>query len=301
MAGKGMVFVARFFHYSQCMSDPEKSFFVHLVSDATGATLQGLARACLVQFDDIKPIERPWHLIRTIEQVDMVLSGVADEPGPVFMSLLDKELRAHMREGCRRLKIPCIPVLDPIMKGLSEYLGVEGTAIPGLQYQVNEAYFERIDALDYAMHHDDGQHLDGLEDADVILVGVSRTSKTPTSIYLANRGIKTGNIPLVPKVDVDPSFFTLQKPLYVGLTESPVRLLERRKTRLSSDDNAAAYRGNSYLCEDEIDGELKSARKLFSSHGWPVIDVTRRSIEETATEIVMLLQRKKHSKTKALI
>jgi hypothetical protein len=274
---------------------------VHLVSDATGTTLQGLARACLVQFGDVETEERSWNLIRTTEQVDMVLDGVADEPGIVLMTLVDPDLRRKMRRGCREMKIPCIPVLDPIMKGLTEYLGMEGSAIPGLQYQINDAYFERIDALDYAMHHDDGQHLDGLEDADVVLVGVSRTSKTPTSIYLANRGVKTGNIPLVPKVNIDPSYFEFKKPLYVGLTESVGRLLERRKTRLSSDSYEAIYRGNSYLCEDNITDELKSARKLFSSHGWPVIDVTKRSVEETATEIMMLLNRRKNQTTKVLL
>lgn len=283
------------------MTIPNRPFFIHLVSDATGTTLEGLARACLVQFGDIQAEKIFWNMIRTPEQVEMVLDGIADQPGPVLMTLLDPKLRAQMREGCRHMKMPCIPVLDPIMKGLQNYLGMEGKKIPGLQYQVNEKYFERIDALDYAMHHDDGQHMDGLEDADVILVGVSRTSKTPTSIYLANRGIKTANIPLVPMVDVPDAYLTLPKPLYVGLTESASRLLERRKTRLASDENEPAYRGNGYLCEDAIDTEIKAARKLFSSHGWPVIDVTRRSVEETAAEIMMLLQRRRQQKNKVLI
>jgi regulator of PEP synthase PpsR (kinase-PPPase family) len=250
-------------------------FFIHLVSDSTGSTLQGLAKACLAQFAGVHPHEKYWNLIRTPEQIEMVLDGVADEPGPV---------------------------LDPILTGLSNYLGVEGLNLPGLQHKMDDAYFQRIDALDYALHHDDGQMMEGLETADVILVGVSRTSKTPTSIYLANRGIKAANIPLVPNVKIDDSFLNLTKPMYVGLTESPQRLLETRRTRLLEEgqDNTA-YKNNAYLDEDAIKDEIKNARKLFSSKGWPVIDVTKRSIEETAAEIMTLLSRRQNQLSRGLL
>jgi len=281
---------------------PHKDFYIHLVSDSTGSTLQGLARACLAQFEGVDPHEKFWNLIRTPEQIEMVLDGIADEPGPVLMTLVNPKLRTQLRAGCRKLKIPCVPVLDPILSGLSNYLGVEGLNLPGLQHKMDDAYFKRIDALDFAMHHDDGQMMDGLEGADIVLVGVSRTSKTPTSIYLANRGFKTANIPLVPNVKHDDEFFNFPKPLYIGLTESPARLVETRRNRLLDDgvDNPA-YRDNAYLSEDAIRDEIKDARKLFSSHGWPVIDVTKRSIEETATEILTIYHRDKGKKTGSLL
>jgi len=284
------------------MTENRPEFFIHLVSDSTGSTLQGLARACLAQFQGVKPVEKYWNLIRTTEQIEMVLDGIADDPGPVLMTLVNPQLRSQLRNGCRHLKIPCIPVLDPILTGLSDYLGVEGLNLPGLQHKMDDAYFRRIDALDYALHHDDGQLLEGIEAADVVLVGVSRTSKTPTSIYLANRGIKTANIPLVPNVQIDPAYFQFKKPLYVGLTESAQRLVETRRSRLLEDgqDNPA-YRDNAYLDENAIRQEIKDARKLFSTHGWPVIDVTKRSIEETAAEIMTILSQRQNQKTVSLI
>lgn len=281
---------------------PNKEFFIHLVSDSTGSTLQGLTNACLVQFENVNPTEKFWNLIRTPQQVEMVLDGISDEPGLVLMTLVDRELRSKIREGCRKMKIPCVPVLDPILKGMSNYLGVEGLNLPGLQHKLDDAYFARMDALDFALQHDDGQNMDGLENADIILVGVSRTSKTPTSIYLANRGVKTGNIPLVPNVKTDSEYFEFSAPLYIGLTESPKRLLDTRRNRLLEDGiDEDAYRDNLYLCEDAINDEIKTARKLFSSHGWPVIDVTKRSIEETASEIMTVYLRSKQQQNLELL
>lgn len=279
-----------------------KNFTIHLVSDSTGSTLEALAKACLAQFDIDDPKHVFWNLIRTPEQIEMVLDGIADEPGMVLMTLVDPTLRSQLRNGCLKMKLPCVPVLDPILRGMSDYFGMEGMNIPGLQHKMDDAYFQRIDALDFALHHDDGQLLDGLDGADIILVGVSRTSKTPTSIYLANRGIKTANIPLVPNVKIDDGFFTLSKPLYVGLTESPKRLIETRRNRLLEDGkDESVYRDNAYLNEDAINDEIKNARKLFSTHGWPVIDVTKRSIEETATEIMTIYNREKNKTTKVLL
>ncbi len=283
------------------MKPNNQPFYIHLVSDSTGSTLQGLSRACLAQYQGVKAHEKFWNLIRTPEQVEMVLDGIADEPGPVLMTLVNPKLRTQMRDGCRKMKLPCIPVLDPILRGLSTYLGFEGLNMPGLQHKMDDAYFERIDALDYALHHDDGQALDGLDGADIVLVGVSRTSKTPTSIYLANRGFKTGNIPLVPNVKIDETYFSFPKPLYIGLMESPKRLLETRRNRLLEEGkDEKIYQGNLYLDEDAISDEVRDARKLFSSHGWPVIDVTKRSVEETASEIITIYQRQKNKRKGAL-
>lgn len=271
-----------------------QKFFLHLVSDATGSTLHGLARACVAQFDEVTPIEKFWNLIRTEKQLEMVIEGIKDNPGPVLFTFVDDRLRRHLRQACRELNVPCVPVLEPIMKGLSAYLGKEVKNMPGLQHALTDEYFDRIDAVDFALNYDDGQMHDGLEDADVILVGVSRTSKTPTCMYLANRGVRAANIPLVPDVVIDESVFTLEGPLYVGLTETPTRLSQIRRNRLQqgADQLDERYAENKYLNDDEIETEVKNARRLFSKHGWPVIDVTRRSVEETSAEILTLLSRR---------
>ena len=269
-----------------------QKFYLHLVSDATGGTLHGLARACLAQFEGVKPIEKFWNLTRSEKQLDLVLDGITKEPGPVLYSLVEKDLRRRLKDHCRALKVPSIAVLDPVIKGLSAYLGQEIKAMPGLQHQIDKAYFERMDAIDFAIHHDDAQQLDSLDEADVILVGVSRTSKTPTCMYLANRGVRAANIPLSPEVDYPDRIFNHENVLYVGLTESTERLVELRRNRLrAGEENRRVLENNKYLDDEYVRNEIKQARRLFSSKGWPVIDVTRRSVEETAAEVITLLSR----------
>ena len=162
--------------------------------------------------------------------------------------------------------------------------------VPGLQHAMDDAYFKRVAAVEFAMRHDDGKDLTDLNKADVILVGVSRTSKTPTSVFLARRGIKAANIPLVPGVEVPPEKFELKRPFYVGLTAAPDRLVHIRRSRLKADQFDARYDENEYLDIDRIQDEVRKARRLFSKNGWPVIDVTKRSVEETAAEILALYQ-----------
>lgn len=270
---------------------PVRQFYVHLVSDATGTTLQGLARACLSQFEAIDPVERFWPLVRSERQLERVIADIADNPGPVLFTLVDAQMRKMLQKACREMGVPCMAVLDPIIKGLSAYLGMPSMGIPGLQHALDEAYFQRIDAVEFALSFDDGQSLEGLEEADVILVGVSRTSKTPTCIFLARRGIKAANIPYVPGVPFPDRITQLKGPLFVGLTENPERLMHIRRTRLKADGDALLG-DNAYLDLEKIIDEIKEARRYFTKHGWPVIDVTRRSIEETAAEIQMLLNRR---------
>ena len=267
-----------------------KKFHLHLVSDATGTTLLGLARACLAQFEGIEPIQKFWPLIRTQKQLEKIILRIAENPGPVIFTLVDDKMRLRLQERCDELGIPCIAVLDPIMRGLSSYLGKHAKGVPGLQHAMDDAYFKRVAAVDFAMRFDDGKSLEGLREADVILVGVSRTSKTPTSIFLARRGIKAANIPLVPNAKIPEEYFNLPNCLYVGLSAAPDRLAQLRRTRLQADTNTKHIGPNEYLDLEKIEEEVKQARRLFNRHNWPVIDVTKRSIEETAAEIMAFWQ-----------
>jgi regulator of PEP synthase PpsR (kinase-PPPase family) len=269
-----------------------RHFYIHMVSDATGTTLQGLAKACLAQFDNIDPIERFWPLVRTEKQLERVMEDIADYPGPVLFTLVDKDIRRMLQKKCKALGIPCMPVLDPIIKGLSSYLQLPSKRIPGLQHALDEKYFHRIDAIDFAMSFDDGQNIEGIDEADVVLVGVSRTSKTPTCIFLARRGVRAANVPYVPGVPFSEKMMQLKEPLFIGLTESPDRLVHIRKNRLRADEDDK-YKGDSlYYNREKVEEEVREARRFFTKQGWPVIDVTRRSVEETAAEILLLLQKR---------
>ncbi|MCB1681134.1 MAG: kinase/pyrophosphorylase [Rhodospirillales bacterium] len=276
------------------MTKKKRKFTMHLISDATGTTLLGLSRAALAQFENIEPNQKFWPLVRTEKQLEKVIQRIEENPGPVIFTFVSDKMRRRVIDCCEHLGVPAIPVLDPIFHGLSTYLGRSPKGIPGLQHTMDDAYFKRVAAIDFAMRFDDGRSLKGLKKADVILVGVSRTSKTPTSIFLARRGIKAANIPLVPGVEVPDEHFSLEKPLYIGLTASPERLMHIRKSRLKSDKtDQKILHENEYLDEEKIEEEVRKARRLFNKHGWPVIDVTKKSIEETAAEIMSLLQAKR--------
>ena len=277
-----------------------KQFHLHLVSDATGTTLLGLARACLAQFEHIEPVQKFWPLVRSERQLERIIARIQETPGPVIFTLVDRNMRHRLQDFCDEMGIPCVAVLDPIIRSLSSYLGEHAVGVPGLQHAMDDAYFKRVEAIDYAMRHDDGKTLKGLSKADVILVGVSRTSKTPTSVFLARRGIKVANIPLVPSVEVPDEKLSLERPMYIGLTAAPERLMHLRRTRLSSNEKSVPdhVQGNLYLDQEQIEEEVRNARRLFSKKEWPVIDVTKRSIEETAAEIMALLQNRKDKEAK---
>ncbi len=272
---------------------PPKEFYLHLVSDATGQTLQGLADACLAQFENIHPTERFWPLVRSGKQLERVIKDIQDHPGPVFFTLVDNDLRKELQKACKSLNLPCINVLEPIMVGLAQHTGQAARGVPGLQHALDQEYFDRIDAIDFALSFDDGQSFEGIEDADVILVGVSRTSKTPTCIYLARMGIKAANIPLAPGIPFPLHVLKLRTPLFVGLTESPDRLIQLRSSRMKVDERQQGLFSNRYLDPELVETEVQDARRFFREQGWPVIDVTKRSVEETAAEIMFLLQRKR--------
>jgi regulator of PEP synthase PpsR (kinase-PPPase family) len=262
-------------------------FHLHLVSDATGETLTTVARAATAQYIKMVPVEHVYPLVRTQKQLDRVLAEIEESPGIVLYTLLEEDLVKRLEDHCRQLGLPSLSILGPVLQLLQSYLGTETTHRIGAQHTLNADYFKRIDALNYTMLHDDGQHLDGLEDADVVLVGVSRTSKTPTSIYIANRGIKTANVPLVPGIAAPSQLDSLARPLVVGLYASPERIVQIRQNRLlglraHSDDD-------SYIDRKAVAEEVAFSRKLCAKHNWPTIDVTRRSIEETAAAVLKLL------------
>ncbi len=262
-------------------------FHLHLVSDATGETLDSITKAALVQFSEADAVVHMWSLVRAERQLDQVLVAVENHPGIVLFTLVDATLRWGLEEGCRRLQVPCVAVLDPVMAVLSNFLGAESRNQPGIQHALDAQYFDRIDAMNFCMAHDDGQLPDDLTAADVIVVGVSRTSKTPTCIYLANRGIKAANVPFVPNVPLPDPLMQPTEAFIVGLTTSPDRLVQIRRNRLLSLNQNEE---TDYIDPELVKEEVAQARRLFNKRGWPIIDVSRRSIEETAAAILTLHQ-----------
>lgn len=266
-----------------------REFHLYLVSDATGETLNAVAKAVVTQFENTRSLEHVWSLVRGSPQLDEVLEAVAEKPGVVMFTLVEKELRDRLQKGCERLNVPCIPVLEPVIASLGKFLGAESSEQPGRQHVMNAEYFGRIDAMNFTMMHDDGQHTVDLPRADIVLVGVSRSSKTPTCIYLANRGYKVANIPVVPGCPLPPELEDLEEPLVVGLTANHERLVQIRHNRLRSLNQGAE---TDYVNPELVKKEIAFARRLFSANDWPVIDVTRRSIEETAAAILNLYSRR---------
>jgi [pyruvate, water dikinase]-phosphate phosphotransferase / [pyruvate, water dikinase] kinase len=262
-------------------------FHLHLVSDATGETLTTVARAATAQYTKMSPVEHAYPLVRTQKQLDRVLVEIEEAPGIVLYTLVEEDLAKRLEDHCRELSVPCLSILGPVLALLQSYLGAETSHRVGAQHTLNAEYFKRIDALNFSMLHDDGQHIEDLEDADVVLVGVSRTSKTPTSIYLANRGVKTGNVPLVPGIPVAPSVESLERPLVVGLYASPERIVQIRQNRLLG--LKAHHDEDQYIDRKAVAEEVAFSRKLCAKRNWPSIDVTRRSIEETAAAVLKLL------------
>jgi len=264
-------------------------FHLHLVSDATGETLNAVARAACAQYEDVSAVEHIYALVRGPKQLDRAIAEIEREPGLVMFTMVNDTLRDQLVARCAELDVPCISVLDPVINALGTYLGREISHKPGVQHEMNAEYFDRIAALNFTMAHDDGQSNGDLDEADIILVGVSRTSKTPTCIYLANRGIKAANVPLVPSAPLPPDLLTAKNPLIVGLVTSADRLMQIRKNRLLSLNEREE---TDYIDKDLISAELADARRLCNKHGWPVIDVTRKSIEETSAAILNLYHRK---------
>jgi [pyruvate, water dikinase]-phosphate phosphotransferase / [pyruvate, water dikinase] kinase len=264
-------------------------FHMHLVSDATGETLNTVARAATAHYSGYRAIEHIYALVRTAKQLTKVLSAIEREPGIVLFTIVDKDLRHNLQLHCDRLAVPCISILDPVIASLAQYLNAESTPQIGRQHAMDAHYFQRIDALNFTMSHDDGQNLDDISKADVVLLGISRTSKTPTCIYLAQRGIRAANIPIVPQVPVPSQLLDLKGPLIVGLIANAERIAQIRRNRLLTLNET---RESEYADPRRITDEIIFMKTLCSELDCPVIDVTRRSIEETAATVLNLLAEK---------
>ncbi len=260
---------------------------LHLLSDSTGETLEMIAKAALAQFDDPDVTRHFWPMVRSRQHLDRVMEEFKANPGLVLFTLANPETRARLEEQCRLLGLPHIAALDAVTHALQDRLGQEAHARPGARHVMDQAYFDRVDAIQFTIAHDDGIGWENWEAADIVLAGVSRTSKTPTSIYLANRGFKVANIPLVVESPPPPLLFSLQKPMVVGLTTAPRRLIEIRRNRLLSLNERTE---TAYVDGERVEKEVAFARRMFADNGWPVIDVTRRSIEETAAAVIKLYQ-----------
>ncbi|MEE4539191.1 MAG: pyruvate, water dikinase regulatory protein [Erythrobacter sp.] len=260
---------------------------LHLVSDSTGETLEMIAKAALAQFDDPSVSRHFWPMVRSRQHLDRIVPELGENPGLVLFTLVNPETRSRLEEHCRHLGLPAVPVLDQVTAALEAQLGQEAHGRPGRQHEMDAHYFKRVDAIQYTIAHDDGIAHEEWEEADIVLAGVSRSSKTPTAIYLANRGYKVANIPIVVESPPPPALYGLRGPLVIGLTTAPERLVQIRRNRLLSlnEDKATAY-----VDSDAVKSELHYARRIFADNGWPVIDVTRRSIEETAAAIIRLVQ-----------
>ncbi len=272
-----------------------KSYYhVHLVSDSTGETVMNAVKASMLHFPHVAPVEHMYALVRSERQIRRVLKAIEDAPGIVLFTVVDPNLRRTLETRCAELGFPCIAVLDPLMATLSRHLGAPTQQKAGAQHGLDQDYYRRISALDFAMAHDDGQQTESLNDADVVLVGVSRTSKTPTCIYLAHRGVRAGNVPIVDVSAMPPVLVGLDRPLMIGLTASPDRLVQIRRNRLTTlnEDRASDYADKAVVRR-----EVMEATRYFEQRGWPIIDVTRRSVEETAAKILNLLNERGQRRT----
>ncbi len=270
-----------------------KNFHIHMISDSTGETVNSVMRSVMSQFEDVEVEEHTWALVRTKGHLERVIEAITAEPGPVLFTIIDNELQTMLLTHCRKLRLPCIPILHRATKELQLFFGVKAKAKVGSQYELDEEYFEKMDAIHFTLAHDDGQETETLDEADIILVGPSRTSKTPTCVYLSNRGVGAANVPIVKDVPLPDILFQVTRPLIVGLIIDPERLKQIRKSRLISLNEVSS---TDYVDEETIKEEVVAAKKLYAQNKWPVIDVTRKSVEETCANIMQLYTRFKEER-----
>ena len=267
-----------------------KSLILHLISDSTGVTLRAVSSAAAAQFTELNYQEKTYPMVRTITQLNRVLETIRIDKGVVFCTLVEEEVREKLEKFCNEENIPYFPVMENIVTLLERHTGIKAINKPGGQHILNDDYFKRIEAINYTLEHDDGQGQINLEEADVIVVGVSRTSKTPTCIYLANQGIKAANYPLVPHIGISDELNAIKNTQVVALITSAHALVEiRRKRSATLGINIV---DNDYIDIHKVEEEITAAKRIFANKGWPVIDITRRSVEETSSAIMNILSQK---------
>ena len=270
----------------------DHEFHIHLVSDATGETLNAIAKAALAQFEGVLVYDHLYALVRSPRQLERAIGHITQDPGLVLFTLVNPELRDALISQCAALRAPCLDIMEAPVAAMSRFLGAHETHKPGGQHDVDQRYMQRIEALNFSIAHDDGQALDTIEGAEVVLVGASRTSKTPTCVYLAIRGVRAANVPVMLGMTVPAQLVAAKQPLIVGLWASPDRLVQVRRSRLNALGEA---RSTDYVDLDSVRQEVAFTRKLFEQQDWPTIDVTRRSIEETAAAVLNLLADRRDS------
>jgi len=275
------------------MTADSKQFHLYLISDSSGETISLVAKAVCAHFENAEAIEHLYGLVRSDTQLERVFEAFKANPGPVLYSMVDADMAGRLQKLCAAHKVPCLSVLDPFVNMLAEHLAVKIRREAGTQHRLTSAYFARIEALNFAVAHDDGQNQGSLNDADIVLVGVSRTSKTPTCMYLAHRGVRAANVPYVRDIELPAALVQAKDPLIIGLTASPARLVQIRKNRLLSLNEKTE---TEYIDRQKVKDETVEARRFFANMGWPVIDVTRRSIEETSAAILNLWEERKADK-----
>src|ERR1700749_1612067 len=231
---------------------------LHLLSDSTGETLENIAKAALAQYDDVETIRHFWPMVRSEVHLDRILQEITHNPGLVLFTLVSSAMRRALETRCRALGLPAVAPLDPVNDPLPNLLGQQAKARPGRQHVLDAAYFQRVDAIQFTIAHDDGVNWENWEEADIVLAGVSRSSKTPTSIYLANRGFKTANIPIVVESPPPVSLFSLKHPLVVGLTTSADPLIQVWRNRLLSLNQAPE---TAYVDQDSVMREVAWSRR----------------------------------------
>jgi regulator of PEP synthase PpsR (kinase-PPPase family) len=274
--------------------NPQRYYHLHLVSDATGETLNTVAKAAAAQYAEFRPIAHIYALVRSASQLNKALRDIEDEPGIVLYTIINTDIRTLLENACKRMNVPCVSILDPVISILAQYLNTQSKPQVGGQHALNTDYFRRIDAINFTMAHDDGQNTTDIDKSDVVILGISRTSKTPTSIYLAQRGIRVANIPVIPAIPLPSRLSTLTEPLIVGLIATAERIAQIRRHRLLT---LKESRNNDYIDPRLITEEIVAMKNLCVAHNWPMIDVTRRSVEETAASIMNLYaehKRKNH-------
>ena len=269
------------------------TYHIHLISDATGETLNAIAKAALAQFERNQVEEHSYVLVRSAKQLERVLEHVRAEPGLIFFTLVNPELRRELLAQCASMSLPCLDVMEGPITMVRQFLGAAETHRPGAQHEVDQRYLQRIEALNFTIQHDDGQALDTIENAEVVLVGASRTSKTPTCVYLSIRGVRAANVPLVPGIPLPPQLLAAKEPLIVGLWASPDRLMQVRRNRLTT---MGEKRDTDYVDLEKIRSEISDTKRVFEQQDWPMIDVSRRSVEETAAAVINLLTERREKR-----